>query len=169
MSKKKRKRLQQPVKCKTPECSQPPAPGSKYCPLCDMTVKFQRQVDKSNRRGDTIGALVNTGLAFLFNGIRQGNIAAPSLSNPMGAIHQQQRPRRPQQRPPGAGQPDPFVVLGLDPATATEKDVKRIQRGAAQMWHEDTGAKSPQAQARLAEINAAAVACINSIRTRDER
>lgn len=131
-----------------------------------MTVKFQRQVDKANRRGDTIGALVNTGLAFLFNGIREGKLSVPNMNN----TYVQARPRgprtRPKTRPPGFGQPDPFQVLGLDPSTATEKDVKRIQRGAAQMWHEDTGQKNPQAQARLAEINAAAVSCIQTIRTR---
>jgi len=158
MSKKKRP---QPTTCKTANCINPPAPGSKYCPMCHMTVGFQRQVDKAHRRGDTLGALVNTFLAFGSNAIREGRLAAPAPGNPLGPIVQP-RQQRPQQRPPGHGQPDPFDVLGLD-KTATEKDVRAIQRGAAEMWHADKGG-GPQAQSRLAEINAAAEACIRRIK-----
>jgi len=157
------KKRKPPTTCRTPSCSNQLIPGSKYCALCDITVRFHKQVDKANRRGDTLGALVNTGLAFLFNGIREGKVAAPTLQNPFGRIPRQ--PQQSQQRPPNAGQPNPFQVLGLDARTATEKEVQRIQRGAAQMWHEDKGGGA-QAQSRLAEINAAAQACIQSIRAR---
>jgi hypothetical protein len=126
-----------------------------------MTIKFQRQVDRSNRRGDTLGALVNTGLAFLFNGIREGKIN--TNMNPSFAAHPGQW--RPPQAPPPVNKPDPFVVLGLDPKKATEKDVRRIQRGAAEMWHEDKGGGS-QGHARLAEINCAAEACLKILRAR---
>lgn len=149
-----------PVTCKTANCSNPPAPGSRFCPLCDIAVRFHRQVDKSNRRGDTLGALVNTGLAFLFNGIREGRVAAPTMENPFGNFVP--RPQHPQPPPP---RPSPFTVLGLDPKTATEKDVRRIQRGAAEMWHSDKGG-GPDGEARLAEINAAAAACLKEIRKR---
>lgn len=152
-----RKSEPKPARCKTPGCQNQPAPDSRFCPLCDITVKFHRQVDKANRRGDTLGALVNTGLAFLFNGIREGRVAAPLMDHPFEFTQQ------PAPVPPP--KPSPFVVLGLDPKVATEKDVRRIQRGAAEMWHADKGG-GLEGQARLAEINAAAEACLRAIRSK---
>jgi len=164
MSKKRNNKKQQgkqeqrqPTSCKTPNCPNPPAPGSRFCPLCDIAVGFHRQVDRANRRGDTLGALMNTGLAFLFNGIREGRVAVPMDFG----VRPDPRPSY----PPPPRRPNPFLVLGLDPKTATEKDVRRIQRGAAEMWHSDKGG-GPEGQVRLAEINEAAAACLKQIKTR---
>jgi hypothetical protein len=155
------KKRKQPRTCRTEGCENPPAPGTSYCPWCSVTAGFQRQVDRANRRGDTLGALLHTALAFGSNVLRQSQYAPASI-DPM-RIHRPAGPR--QERPPGFNQPDPFKVLGLDPATATEKDVRRIQQGAAAMWHEDKGG-GPEAQQRLGEINAAAEACMKAIRNR---
>jgi DnaJ-class molecular chaperone len=104
---------------------------------------------------------LHTFLAFGSNALRkspyvQGNDIQQQQVDPF---------RRRQERPPGVHQPDPFQVLGLNPDTATEKDVRRIQQGAAAMWHEDKGG-GPEAQQRLGEINAAAEACLRAIRSR---
>jgi hypothetical protein len=134
--------------------------------MCALTAGFQKQVDKAHRRGDTLGALLHTVLAFGSNAIRQ----SPYLQG--NDLQQQQvdpfrvYPGRRQERPPNLHQPNPFQILGLDPATATEKDVLRIQQGAAQMWHEDKGG-GDQAAERLKEINAAAKACLDAIRARN--
>jgi len=155
-----KKRKQQRT-CRTGGCENAPAPGTAYCPWCAVTAGFQRQVDRANRRGDTLGALLHTVLAFGSNALRQSQYA-PAASDPMN-VHRRARPHS--GRPPGVHRPDPFKVLGLDPATATEKDVRRIQRGAAAMWHEDKGG-GQEAHQRLAEINAAAEACLKIIRDR---
>jgi hypothetical protein len=157
MSKKRKQRST----CRTEDCENPPAPGSSYCPICAITAGFQKQVDRANRRGDTLGALLHTFLAFGTNALRQSGYVQ-TQSDPM-RMRWPGGPRR--ERPPGVHQPDPFKVLGLDPATATEKDVRRIQQGAAAMWHEDKGG-GREAQQRLAEINAAAEACLKKIRAR---
>lgn len=149
------KKRKQPKTCRTQDCDNPPAPGSSYCPVCAITAGFQRQVDRANRRGDTIGALLLSGLAFGTNLLRQSQYM-PSPADPF-------RIRR--ERPPNIHQPDPFKILGLNSATATEKDVRRIQQGAAAMWHEDKGG-GQEGQQRLAEINAAAEACLRVIRAR---
>lgn len=156
-----KKRKQQRT-CRTGGCDNPPAPGTAYCPWCAVTAGFQRQVDRSTRRGDTLGALLHTVLAFGSNALRQSQYA-PAAFDSMH-VHRQPGGSR-QERPPGVHQPDPFQVLGLNPDTATEKDVRRIQQGAATMWHEDKGG-GKEAQDRLAEINAAAVACMDAIRKR---
>jgi hypothetical protein len=151
------KKRKQPRTCRTGGCENPPAPGTAYCPWCAVTAGFQRQVDRANRRGDTLGALLHTVLAFGSNALRQSQYADPiHIRRPAG-------PR--QERPLNIDQPDPFKVLGLNPETATEKDVRRIQQGAAAMWHEDKGG-GKEAQQRLGEINAAAEACMKAIRAR---
>ena len=151
--------------CKTPTCRNQPAPGSRYCAMCGMTVNFQNQVNRANRRGDTIGALVNTGLALLFDGIRQGKISVPGGRHGSGAGPAPGQSYRQYAPPPPPPKVDPFAVLGLDVTSATEKDVRRIQRGAAEMWHEDKGG-GIRGQDRLAEINSAAEACLRILRKR---
>jgi len=158
MSKKQRK----PLTCRTEGCGNSPAPGTSYCPWCSVTAGFQRQVERANRRGDTLGALLHTVLAFGSNAIRQSKYAT-ALDDVLD--DRQTTGPRPGRRPPTSSKPDPFKVLGLDPATATEKDVRRIQKGAAAMWHEDKGG-GPEAQQRLGEINAAAAACLEILRAR---
>lgn len=159
MSKKRKKQRT----CRTEDCEHPPAPGSAYCPICAVTAGFQRQVDRANRRGDTLGALLHTFLAFGTNALRQSQyLPGNDIQNQRIDPFQQYPGRRPD-RPPASHQPDPFKVLGLDPARATEKDVRRIQQGAAAMWHEDKGG-GPEAQQRLAEINAAAESCLKILR-----
>jgi hypothetical protein len=131
--------------------------------MCSMTAGFQRQVDRANRRGDTIGALFNTMLAMGSNALRK----SPYIQGQQMPVNPFVHPgsQRPRERPPNLHQPDPFKVLGLNPTSATEQDVRRIQKGAAAIWHEDRGG-GKEAQSRLAEINEAAEACLKIIRAR---
>lgn len=163
MSKKKtasRNSSVKPKGCSTENCNQPRAPGCKYCQLCEMTIRANKHVNQAHQRGDFVGALVNTGLVFLWDGIRTGKLA--TAAEP---IIQRQFVRRPAPQSPQPKKADPWSVLGLNAKIATENDVRRIQRAAAKMWHEDRGG-GVEAQARLGEINAAAEECLKQIRAR---
>lgn len=150
--------------CITEGCANPRAPGKRYCQLCCWTITFSKHVDKSQRRGDLVGTLIGMGGAFLFDGIRTGKISTgngPSVV-PMPPGFRPRPQQRPSAPPP---QVDPFSILGLNARHATEADVRRIQRSAAEMWHADKGGGA-EAQSRLGEINAAAEECLRQIRAR---
>jgi len=60
---------------------------------------------------------------------------------------------------------NPFQILRLNPQTATVADVKRMQRALAAIYHDDKGTTGIDESA-MAEINAAADACIKWIEKR---
>jgi hypothetical protein len=67
------------------------------------------------------------------------------------------------QAPPPAS--DPWKTLGLDPKSATEADVQAIRKAFARLYHPDR-AQHGVNQDKMAEVNAAAEACLKQIKMR---
>jgi hypothetical protein len=122
-------------------------------------VGYNRRAARARNRRDPVAIVGNTLAAMAMNWLGQkANTGELPVINPF-----QQRPR-PQGQPPPPRR-DPFEVLGLDPMTATEEQIRRVQRGCAEMWHSDKGGGTA-AQSRLGEINAAAEEALRILRQR---
>tara|TARA_Y100000310_G_scaffold49469_1_gene45740 strand:- start:61 stop:561 length:501 start_codon:yes stop_codon:yes gene_type:complete len=153
--------------CAQTGCGDAKIPNSRHCFFHDLQNKRSKAGEKSFRKGDTWGGLLNHGAAFL------ASMAARELQQPdninkarmfweMRRLQQEQAEQQQQAQQQGYQAPvhtDPFAMLGLDRATATDKDVRLIQRAMAQPLHPDKN-PSKAAEERLKEVNAAAAACI---------
>lgn len=150
----------EPRLCAAPGC-QITTLGSKYCLAHEIILgsreKYERRAKRSG--GDIWSAVTAGGLGVL------SQLVSNVSTEVEGAVANLLRG---QVRAPGApaaptAPTDPFVVLGLDPATATDKTVREMQRKLAAIYHSDRG-NDAAAEAKLKEINAAAAECLKRVR-----
>lgn len=147
----------EPRRCEAPGCQLPVPTGGRFCVLHEMVEINRRRLEKQAKsRGDLVSQALLFGLSWLGPAITHATQKFPSPGS--GA---QSSPPPP---PPPPNQLDPFSILGLEKG-CSESDIRKRQRELAIIFHADKGG-GPTASARLAEINAAASACLNSIKSR---
>jgi hypothetical protein len=134
-------------------CGLPAFPNSEYCAVHSLVYQGVQKAQEIVGKGDPWSIFIGTAVGAVVRGSTQAiHDAAQQISQ------QQFNPRAapgPKSPPPKR---DPFEYLGLDPKTATEKDVNAVQRKLAGIYHSDKAASGVNA-AKMAEINAAAEAC----------
>lgn len=167
--------------CKVPGCTRLAMPGASYCfaHFCaNEAEKKANRMAKKNQGGavfwqlvatqlgnqDTVNGiydLVNVGLERAKQQFFQGQQPPPQ---------QQYRQQAPPPQQPSQGQmiAEAFAVLGLDPNTATIKDVRSMQRELAKIYHPDKN-PSPAAQERLQKVNLAADYAIKHLRGKGQK
>jgi hypothetical protein len=136
-----------------PHCNKPAVSPNGFCiahGLQDLCVSRGRRAAKRGELWERI--FYDAGSALV------GHVSQQMDVIQQAEPHQQFVPQQPPQ-PPKA---DPFAVLGLDPATATKADVRRVQRKLASIYHADQAGGSV-ASSKMAEINAAAAACLSAL------
>ena len=157
--------------CAQIDCADARIPNSRFCFFHNFQTNRTKAGEKAFRKGDTWGGLLNHGAAFL------ANLAARELQQPdninkarmfweMRRLQQEQAEQAQQAQQQGyqaPAQTDPFAMLGLDHTTATEKDVREMQRAMAKPLHPDKNT-SKAAEERLKEVNEAAAACIAELK-----
>ena len=156
--------------CAQPDCPDAKIPGSRFCFFHDFQQHRTKAGEKAFKKGDTWGGLLNHGAAFL------SGLAAKELQQPHNinkarmfwAHQQQQAQQRHQEQAQQQGyqapqHSDPFAFLGLDSDTATEKDVRNMQKALAVPLHPDKN-PSKAAEERLKEVNEAAAACVEILK-----
>lgn len=150
--------------CKVKGCKLTAMPGERYCAMHGLMINGMNYLKENGQealaRGDWAAGLLHGGLGTLLDvvghaltkKVSAGGFNIPFAGFPTGA-------------PPPPPRLDPFEVLGLDAATATVEDVRRIQRELAKLYHTDKR-DSHVSQAKLAEINAAATEAVALLQKR---
>jgi len=138
--------------------------GSKFCLFHDMEKARQKAANKAFSQGDTMEGLLNVGLGFLAGAVGQ-EVRNPQRVQQAKIFWKLQQQAKQQQAAAAEDVEDPFAILGLDVSTATEKDVRQVQRKLAGIWH--NGAQdNPVAQERMKRFNQAADKCIKILQGR---
>jgi hypothetical protein len=139
-------------------CKLTAMPGERYCAMHGLMINGMNYLKENGQealaRGDWAAGLLHGGLGTLLDVVGHAltkKVSAGGFNIPFAGV--------PPAPPPRV---DPFAVLGLDAATATVEDVRRMQRELAKLYHTDK-ANSHISQAKLAEINAAATEAIASL------
>ena len=152
-------------------CGAPPVAGIKYCLFHDLERTRRKAADKAFSKGDTLEGLLNVGLGWLAGAVGQEvrNPQRVQQAQLFWSIQQQAREQARQQQAAvdAEAQEDPFAILGLDASTATEKDVRQVQRKLARIWHNGSQ-DNPAAQERMKRFNLAADECIRILQGRSE-
>jgi hypothetical protein len=139
-------------------CSLPVLEDGDLCPLHRLlqasTDRAQEALDSQDFTG-AIGAGVGS-IAL--------QLGLPWLQRALQQQKQQEAAAQPKQAPVVEKKPlvDPFDVLGLDKNTATETDVRKIQRELNKIYHPDKGGRF--VAAKVAEINEAARAALKYLK-----
>ena len=142
--------------------------GSQYCLFHDLEKSRQRAANRAYNRGDTLEGFLNTGLAWVASAIGQEAQQPRRVAQAKMFWQMQQDARAAQAEAEVAvEEEDPFPILGLDRATATEKDVRRVQRKLASIWH-NGDQENVAAQERMKRFNLAADRCIRILQGKDE-
>jgi len=160
MAKKTKKtKKTEPVECSIPDCPNFAEEGDTLCTfhatLADLTNDALDSAKQAFKKGDWARGLFS-GFAGLV--LKQ----EPLVKNFLGGAAQRFVQPPPPEPPPQISHWD---VLGLDPATATEEDVKHVLKMLAQLYHPDKGQKGVN-KAKMAEFNAAGTACLKEIRAK---
>ena len=139
--------------------------GSDYCKAHTLHDFLSDGTRRAAKKGNFLEALAYGAGAVLTDSFQRHDLAQKALL--IYHMRQQQiEARAKQQQAAAASQAsDPFKVLRLDPNTATEKDVRRVQRALAELYHDDKAGSGVDAEA-MAEVNAAAQAAIKAIKAR---
>lgn len=148
--------------CGVPGCESPAVDGD-FCMIhlgLDMALD---KLQKSFRKSDVTGALMGAAGVLLFNNVTNIGNAVSGAAQRVGA-------NPPPPPPPPGPRPrpsalDPFTFLGLNRAKATQADVKRVQKALAKLYHADAGGTAVDPR-RMAEVNAAAQACLEDLKKR---
>jgi hypothetical protein len=173
---KKRKRkapaADAPAACQATGCRLPAAPDSDYCNVHTLVFDGMRRLRNSSRKsaakGDFgkgalhgIGSVALDLLGQVFSNAGE-NVATTANERAEGLNWERVASAFGGFAPTGTNQPptatpqqpDCWSILGLDPKTATAKDIREMQRKLAAIYHTDRGNPAIAAQ-KLAEINAA--------------
>jgi hypothetical protein len=151
-----------------PNQAHPDADG--YCTLhatlVDLTATSMEAAARAFNKGDVRGGVVR-GLAGLFFNHSEPLVRATvdAAARRAAQPQPQPRPRTQQRRSPPPPPPSPWTVLGLDPATATAADVRRVVKALSQVYHPDRGAGGIS-RGQMAVINEAAQACLDQLKKR---
>lgn len=140
--------------CKVKGCKLTAIPGERYCALHGMMINGMNYLKENGQEafanGDWssgvlngLGSLALDVLGHAVARVTTPGVNIPFMNNPFAGP------------PPPPQKPDPFAILGLDPATATVEDVRKMQRELSKLYHADKK-NEHVAQSKLAEINAAA-------------
>jgi len=166
MAKKKQKKTKtkaettEKLECIVDGCHLLPAFGTGMCVLHGLVDLAVGRARKAFSRGRIVDGFLAGAAATILD--RGGPAIVPVLTTAAQRFaNRQAEPARPQQ--PSPPRVSPWAVIGLDPARATQADVKSMQRELAKLYHPDRCGKAV-AEAKLKEVNAAAGACIAELR-----
>jgi len=144
-------------------CGRARMPGSEFCvahTVHDFLSDGSRRAAKRGKPWEAV--LFGLGAAVT------DNIHKHDLGQKAFVIYQMRQQQAQQAAQRKASKPDPFVVLRLDPKTATVEDVRRVQKRLALVYHTDKD-ESGVAGDAMQDINAAAAEAIEAIAKREGR
>ena len=140
--------------CRFGGCTQPVMRGDR-CFAHDLVDRLSGAAHRSMQRGQVLEGLLASAGSLLINNF--GTALAKGANGANGTHGANGAPRP--ASPPPLTRPNPWTVLGLDPQRATKADIRRVQRKLAEIYHTDK-ADDAIAAGKIAEINAAAQACL---------
>lgn len=159
----KKKEKTEPQKCRVEGCPNPAAEDDEdgFCALhgaiTDLTTESMQAARKAFRHGDIRQGIFH-GLAGLFLGHGEPLVRA-TVAGMAGRVNGSRPAQAP---PPRPEKKDPWVILGLDPAVATEKDVRHVAKVMAQLYHPDKQTHGVSSE-KMQEVNWAVQECMKSL------
>lgn len=137
-----------------------------------MHVALADRAERAANRGSLLEAAI-AGIGSALAGNAQQIVKDPRAQMMAAQFIQERRARRQAeqaaryaQRQAQNAQPPrlcPFSYLGLDESKATVADVRRVQKGLAQMYHGDKAGPAVN-NAKMAEVNAAVESCLAALK-----
>ena len=148
-------------------CGAPPVGSSKYCIFHDVEHARKKAANRALGRGDYVEGALSFMTGALAGFVGQ-ELQKPQRIAQAQMFYRMRREAAQRAQAEAAQQPvNPFPSLGLDKNTATVKDVRRVQRELARIWHAGDQ-ENAAAQERMKEVNQAADQCIRILQGKDE-
>jgi hypothetical protein len=163
------------AQCAFPGCTEVEfVPGTQYCLAHKAVSGLTTFAEKAQKRGDVLASLA---YGFLARGAeaagpmiqQQARVEMQKTAMQGAAQYAQWRQQQAQRRAAGAAQAqaaarmEPFTILGLNPKTATSKDVRAMQKHFAAVFHTDKAGAGVDAGA-MTRINEAAAECLRVLK-----
>lgn len=138
--------------------------GSEYCKAHTMHSLLADEARRRSQKVRSVGDALIAGV-FGIGAMLTDEQQRAKLAQQAYLISQMRKAQKAAREQQAQKTLNPFSVLRLDPQTATEADVRRVQRKLAEIYHGDK-AEGGVAGDAMREVNDAAAAAIEYIKAR---
>jgi len=154
-TRKKKRKKDAPAYPLCERCEEPSVFGHDLCPTCLAAESLVGLMNASFKKGN-----IASGLLSAVGGVAL-QAGKPMIQKFVGEMSSAAQAQGQPQQQPAQRKPEmnPWPILGLDAATATSSDVKRVQRQLADIYHPDKK-NTAVSEDMLTRVNAAATVAL---------